>query len=107
MYLRSVQELHLHCGYLTAWLHMRGMLLIYIPYINVPIGRTYADFVALVKDSCNEAGADIPYIRRIARHAYRWMTAYVHGLVGAKADYAVRKSKSHRRIPQSLCPNLG
>jgi hypothetical protein len=38
-------------------------------------------------------------IRRYARKAWRYMDAQKQGLTGRLADYAVRKYRSHRRVP--------
>jgi hypothetical protein len=38
-------------------------------------------------------------IRRFARKSWRYMDAYRHGLSGYLAEFAVKKYRSHRRIP--------
>ena len=39
-------------------------------------------------------------IRRFARKMWRYMDLYRHGVTGKLAEYAARKYKSHRRIPE-------
>lgn len=46
-------------------------------------------------------------IRRFARKAWRYMDAYRRGLTGRVAEYAVRKYRSHRRIPNEIDLELG
>ncbi len=41
-------------------------------------------------------------IRRYSRHSWRFMDAYRKGLTGTAALYAVKKYKSHRRIPENV-----
>ena len=41
-------------------------------------------------------------IRKFARRCYRFMSAYRLGLSGSAATFAVKKYKSHRRIPESV-----
>jgi len=42
----------------------------------------------------------LPFIRRAARSAFRWMSAYREGLTGPFLDYVVKKYSSHRCIPK-------
>ena len=44
----------------------------------------------------------LPFIRKVARHAFRYMDAYRIGLVESQARYAVKKYSSHRRIPRDV-----
>ena len=39
-------------------------------------------------------------IRRFTRKMWRYMDLYRHGFTGKLAEYAARKYKSHRRIPE-------
>ena len=41
---------------------------------------------------------DLALMRRYSRTAWRWVDAYHRGLDGVLANYAVRKSKSHRCV---------
>ena len=41
-------------------------------------------------------------MRRYSRTAWRWVDAYHRGLDGALANYAVRKSKSHRCVTEKV-----
>jgi transposase len=41
----------------------------------------------------------LPFVKRVARHCYRFMDGYRKGLVGPVLDYAMRKYKGHRMIP--------
>ena len=41
---------------------------------------------------------DLALMRRYSRTAWRWVDAYHRGLGGVLANYAVRKSKSHRCV---------
>jgi len=45
---------------------------------------------------------DLPQIRRYFRTAWRWIDAYSRGLDGKLAEYAVRKSKSHRCVTEAV-----
>ena len=45
---------------------------------------------------------DIYTIRRFAQRAQRYMSAYRYGLTLSAAEYAVKKYKSHRRIPHGI-----
>lgn len=44
----------------------------------------------------------LPLIRKFSRKSLRYMDAYRKDLTGLFAEYAVRKYKSHRRIPKSI-----
>ena len=48
------------------------------------------------------ASVDLKIIRKFARRAKRYMSAYRLGLTLKTAEYAVKKYKSHRRIPQDV-----
>jgi transposase len=48
------------------------------------------------------ASIDLMTIRRFARRAQRYMSAYRNGLTLKAAEYAVKKYKSHRRIPDGV-----
>lgn len=48
------------------------------------------------------ASIDLFTIRRFARRAQRYMSAYRYGLNLSAAEYAVKKYKSHRRIPHGI-----
>ena len=43
---------------------------------------------------------DLALMRRYSRTAWRWVDAYHRGLDGVLANYAVRKSKSHRCVTE-------
>jgi len=45
-------------------------------------------------------------IRRFARKMWRYMDLYRHGFTGKLAEYAARKYKSHRRIPENAWEEL-
>lgn len=45
---------------------------------------------------------DLPLIRRYYQTAWRWIDAYSRGLDGKLAEYAVRKSKSHRCVTKAV-----
>ncbi|KAJ7141467.1 hypothetical protein C8R44DRAFT_867087 [Mycena epipterygia] len=49
----------------------------------------------------------IDNIRRYFRHCYRYMDAYRVGLNLRQAAYAVKKFKSHRRIPANIHEHVG
>lgn len=49
------------------------------------------------------ASVSLAEIRRYARKAFRWMDIYRKGLTGATAEYAVKKYRSHRRVPDNVC----
>ena len=52
------------------------------------------------------ASVDLKTIRRFARRAQRYMSAYRLGLTLKAAEYAVKKYKSHRRIPQDVAASF-
>ena len=45
---------------------------------------------------------DLALMRRYSRTAWRWVDAYHRGLDGVLANYAVRKSKSHRCVTDKV-----
>ena len=45
-------------------------------------------------------------IRRFAQKAWRYMDLYRHGIGGKLAEYAVRKYRSHRKIPDGVLKEL-
>jgi hypothetical protein len=45
-------------------------------------------------------------IRRFARKAWRYMGLYQKGIGGKLAEYAVKKYRSHRRIPDEIIEEL-
>lgn len=45
-------------------------------------------------------------IRRFARRSYRYMDAYRKGLTGKAAEHAVKKYRSHRRLPASVVDEM-
>ncbi|CAJ0748393.1 16_t:CDS:1, partial [Entrophospora sp. SA101] len=45
-------------------------------------------------------------IRRFAQKAWRYMDLYRHGIGGKLAEYAVRKYRSHRKIPDEVLKEL-
>ncbi|UZN99437.1 uncharacterized protein OCT59_000708 [Rhizophagus irregularis] len=45
-------------------------------------------------------------IRRFARKAWRYMSLYQKGIGGKLAEYAVKKYRSHRRIPDEVIEEL-
>ena len=45
-------------------------------------------------------------IRKFARKCWRYMDAYKKGISRKLAEYAVKKYKSHRRIPDSVMEEL-
>ena len=48
----------------------------------------------------------LPTIRRYARKAFRYMDAYRKGLKGKAAEFAVKKYRSHCRIPDSVLNSI-
>jgi len=46
-------------------------------------------------------------IRRFARRSAQYMSAYEHGLSGKAAVFAVKKYRSHRRVPASVLDEFG
>ena len=57
-----------------------------------------------LKRTVPQALASVPLseIRRYARKSFRYMDVYRKGLTGRAAEYAVKKFRSHRRIPASM-----
>ena len=49
---------------------------------------------------------DLITIRRFARKTWRYMDLYRHGVTGKLAEYAAKKYKSHRRIPENVWEEL-
>jgi hypothetical protein len=49
---------------------------------------------------------DVITIRRFARKAWRYMDLYRHRITGKLAEYAAKKYKSHRRIPEDAWDEL-
>ena len=45
-------------------------------------------------------------IRRFARKTWRYMDLYRHGITGKLAEYAAKKYKLHRRIPEDAWDEL-
>ena len=45
-------------------------------------------------------------IRKFARRSWRFMDAYRNGLTGLEALYAVKRYKSHRKIPSNVIDNF-
>ena len=41
----------------------------------------------------------ISFVRKVSRHCFRYMTGYRLGLHGPELEFAMKKYKSHRRIP--------
>ena len=55
----------------------------------------------ILRDHCT-----LSDIRKIARHAWRWMDAYRNGHTGRAADFVIKKFKGHRGIPAALDEEL-
>ena len=49
---------------------------------------------------------DLITIRRFARKTWQYMDLYRHGITGKLAEYAVKKYKSHRKIPENILEEL-
>jgi hypothetical protein len=62
-----------------------------------------------LKRTVNLALDSVPIssIRRYARRSFRYMDAYRKGLTLNAAEYAVKKYRSHRKIPNSVLHDLG
>ena len=48
----------------------------------------------------------ISFVRKVSRHCFRFMNGYRLGLKGPELDYAMKKYKGHRRIPQEQVQNI-
>ncbi|ODQ71081.1 hypothetical protein LIPSTDRAFT_73695 [Lipomyces starkeyi NRRL Y-11557] len=61
-------------------------------------------FVYSAESACSRILDIIPIrkVRKFARYARRYIEAYTRDLDGKTAIYAVKKYKSHRRLPASL-----
>ena len=71
--------------------------------------RQYCDYTFKgLKDTIPHALAsvDLITIRKFARRAQRYMDAYRKGLTQAQAEFAVKKYRSHRRIPDAVVAEL-
>ncbi|CAG8718221.1 13358_t:CDS:2 [Rhizophagus irregularis] len=53
------------------------------------------------------ASVPLTTIRRYARKAFRYMDVYRKGLTGKAAEFAVKKYRSHRRVPDSVLQSVG
>jgi hypothetical protein len=62
--------------------------------------RTFQGLERIVPEALDRIPLD--QMRRFSRKSWRFISAYSHGLTGLAADYAVKKYKSHRRIPDSV-----
>ena len=45
-------------------------------------------------------------IRRYARKSFRYMDVYRKGLTGKLAEYAVKKYRSHRHVPDTILSEI-
>lgn len=61
---------------------------------------TYADLLRTVPEVLNSV--PITVIRKFSRKSWRYMDAYQRGLEGRVAEWAVKKFKSHRRLPDNI-----
>uniref|UniRef100_U9TZ17 Tc1-like transposase DDE domain-containing protein n=1 Tax=Rhizophagus irregularis (strain DAOM 181602 / DAOM 197198 / MUCL 43194) TaxID=747089 RepID=U9TZ17_RHIID len=61
---------------------------------------TFKGLEKMVPDALNSV--PLIQIRKYARRSWRFMDAYKKGLKGIEALYAVKKYKSHRRIPNNV-----
>ena len=61
---------------------------------------TFSGLKRMVPRALDSVSVDT--IRRNARHCFRSMDAYRRGLPAKLAAYAVKKYKSHRRIPEDV-----
>ena len=52
------------------------------------------------------ASVSLTIIRRYARKAFRYMDVYQKGLTGQAAEFAVKKYRSHRRVPDSVLQSV-
>ncbi|CAG8646640.1 4909_t:CDS:2, partial [Paraglomus occultum] len=60
----------------------------------------YDDLVKVIPEVLNSI--PITTIRKFARKSWRYMDAYDKGLEGRMAEWAVKKYKSHRRLPDNV-----
>jgi hypothetical protein len=73
--------------------------------------RTQDNYDYIFPGLCNvvpRALADVSVveIHRYAQRAFRYMDAYRTGLTGKSAEVAVKKYRSHRRIPRATLENI-
>ena len=68
-------------------------------YCRVNCDYTWQGLKNIVPEAL--ASVDLLTIQRFARRAQRYMSAYRRGLTLKAAEYAVKKYKSHRKIPDS------
>jgi len=52
------------------------------------------------------ASVSLTIIRRYARKAFRYIDIYQKGLTGQAAEFAVKKYRSHRRVPDSVLQSV-
>ena len=45
----------------------------------------------------------LPFVRRVSRHCFRFISGYRLGITGPALDYAMKKYKSHRSFPPEAC----
>ena len=104
--------------WLREWIEDRGHSLIWYPKYHCELNfleMIWAYIKAKLRKLCNYNFAEfeeilpqvlenlpMEFVRKVKNHCFRAMSAYRIGMEGPLLDYAIRKYKSHRRIPEML-----
>ena len=101
---------------LVEVIEMAGHLCIFLPKFHCELNYIEMYWGAVkrfTREHCNYSWAELPdtvdlaldtvsleTIRRFARKSFRYMNLYRANVTGKLAEYACKKFKSHRRVPQ-------
>ena len=71
-------------------------------------GKKYFGWKTIRKNcfQSQRAKVSLLFIHKAYRHCFRFMSGYRHGMTGGLLDYAVKKYKSHRHIPDNMINEL-
>jgi hypothetical protein len=108
--------------WLTEVVESKGGIIIFYPKYHCELNfiETLWSYVKTnLRKICTNSFADLEknlplqlesisneYVRKTARYCFRIMSAYREGFEGPLLDYAVRKYKSHRRIPMGVLAQI-
>lgn len=87
-------KFHCELNYIEmAWAYLKS-------YLRRNCAYTFSDLEEKIDGHLHEI-VPIAFIRRAARHCYRFMACYRQGLEGKLADIAMKKYSSHKRITKA------